>query len=141
MSAEFVDTNVLVYAHDSTAGAKRRIAVELLLRLFDTGQGRLSTQVLMEFFVTVTKKLPRPMGLRAACAVIEDLGTWQVFRPHVTDVIAAGQIADRYAISFWDALVVRAAEELDAAVLWSEDLSDGQIYQGVTVRNPFSRTE
>jgi len=137
MNAEFVDTNVLVYAHDTSAGAKREVAAELLGRLFDSGAGRLSMQVLIEFYVTATSKLPRTLGRRAARSIVEDFGTWPVFRPAVEDLLEAAMIAERYDIAMWDALIVRAAEAMGAELIWSEDLNHGQDYRGVEVRNPF----
>ena len=138
MTGEFLDTNILVYAFDRTAGEKRSIASQLLLELFDSGRGRLSTQVMMEFFVTVTRKLPRPLSLAATNNISEDFGTWPVFRPHPTDIVGAGKIAARYGISFWDGMIVRAAEALSVTMIWTEELNDGQRYQGIRVRNPFS---
>ncbi len=137
MNGEFVDTNVLVYAHDLTAGAKRRAAVALLERLARERSGLLSTQVLAEFLVTVTRKIRNPLRIAAAVAIVEDFGKWSVFVPRVSDLAQAARTADRYSIHFWDALVIRSAEALGASVLWSEDLSPGQVYNGVQVRNPF----
>ncbi|MFH1176925.1 MAG: PIN domain-containing protein [Acidobacteriota bacterium] len=141
MSGELVDTNVLVYAHDLSAGARRKTATELLERLMAASSGVLSTQVLMEFYVTVTRKLPRPMKPGTAAAIVEDFGTWPVFAPGVDDIVAGAALAERYLISFWDAMIVRAAQVMGAALIWSEDLSSGQSYGGVEVRNPFSTVQ
>ena len=138
MSGEFVDTNVLLYAHDLSAGAKRDAAVVLITRLIDEQAGMLSTQVLMEFFVSATRKLPQRLDEGAAAEIVEDFGTWPVFTPGVVDVLAATKLARRYEIHFWDALIVQGAVSLGADVIWSEDLNPGQEYAGVTVRNPFA---
>jgi predicted nucleic acid-binding protein len=137
MSGEFVDTNVLLYAHDRTAGAKRDAAVALIARLIDEQSGLLSTQVLMEFFVSATRRLPRRLDPGAAAGIVEDFGTWPVFTPSVSDILAAAKLGRRYRIHFWDALIVQGAASLGAEVIWSEDLNAGQKYSGVTVRNPF----
>jgi len=137
MSAEFVDTNVLVYAHDKSAGDKKRRAVTLIERLIDEGAGLLSTQVLMEFSVVVTRKLPRKLTAKQVSAIVEDFGTWNVFHPRVPDILKAIGFADRYSISFWDAMIVRAADALGAEIIWSEDLNHGQTYAGIRVENPF----
>jgi len=137
MSGEFVDTNILVYAHDKSAGGKREAAADLLLRLLDDSKGLLSVQVLMEFFVAVTRKIPKPLSPKTASQVIRDLSFWTVFSPAAEDVLAGIGIADKYRISFWDAMIVRAAQATGASVLWSEDLNHGQIYEGVEVKNPF----
>jgi predicted nucleic acid-binding protein len=137
MSVEFVDTNVLVYAHDVTAGEKRQVATSLLARLARTRSGRLSVQVLTEFYVTVTRKVPHPLSPELAAEIVSELAVWPVFSPEAVDVIEAIRLAQRYGVSLWDALIVRAAVVQEASVLWSEDLSDGQEYEGVVVRNPF----
>lgn len=137
MSGEFVDTDVLLYAHDSSAGPKRARAAALVERLADERRGLLSSQVLMEFYVAATRKLPRPLDQRAAAGIVEDFGTWPVFLPAVADVLEGARLAQRYRIHFWDAMILRAAIALEADVVWSEDLSSGQAYDGVEVRNPF----
>lgn len=137
MSGEFVDTNVLLYAHDSSAGPKRAHAAALLERLGEERRGLLSSQVLMEFYVAATRKLPRPLDQRTAARVVEDFGTWSVFLPGLPDILEGARLAQRHRIHFWDAMIVRAAVALEAEVLWSEDLSSDQAYEGVRVRDPF----
>jgi predicted nucleic acid-binding protein len=135
MSAEFIDTNVLVYAHDGGAGAKHTQAVELLARLFDEDGGALSIQVLSEFYSVATRKL----GIRSdeAEEVIRDLGALNIHRPRHADLLKAAQLHRRHKISWWDALILQSANELGCTVLWTEDLADGRRYGAVTVRNPF----
>ncbi|HYY89527.1 MAG TPA: PIN domain-containing protein [Chloroflexota bacterium] len=137
MSVEFCDTNVLVYAYDTTAGAKREPARALLERLWLEGAGALSVQVLQELFVTLTRKIARPLEPLAARSIVADLATWQVVEPAAPDVLAAIDGADRWRVSFWDAMIVTTALHVGAAVMWSEDLTDGQTFDGVTVRDPF----
>lgn len=137
MSAEFLDTNVLVYAHDRTAGAKRRIAADLLTALVGRREAVVSVQVLVEFAVTVTRKIPAPLSLAQAAEIVRDLSVLQVVSPVAGDVNSAIELADRYSISLWDAMILRAAISGGVAIVWSEDLGDGQVYDGVTVRNPF----
>ena len=134
---EFVDTNVLVYAFDRTAGAKRDAAIELLGRLWADHCGCASIQVLQEFYVTATKKLSMPAA--DALAQITRLGLWTVHRPGVDDVTAAIQLHLSKKVSFWDAMILRSAMQLSCSVVWSEDLSHGQAWDGVVVRNPFPR--
>ena len=137
MKGEFLDTNVLVYAHDATAGEKRRRAAELVIRLGREQRGFLSVQVLTEFLVTVTRKIPHPLSLEAAAQLVDDFATWEVFRPCAQDVGQAARIADRYDISPWDALIIHAAAQMNAGIVWTEDLNHGQTYEGVVVKNPF----
>jgi len=138
---EFVDTNVFVYAHDRSAGAKQAQARRLIDRLFASGTGCLSVQVLQEVFVTLTRKVPRPLDEAAAEAVIETLSSWRAFEPRVGSVFSAIGLERRLGIAFWDAMILHAAAELECEIVWSEDLKAGQAYDGVTVRNPFAAAE
>lgn len=135
---EFIDANVLVYAFDSSAGVKQKTAAELLTRLWDSGTGCLSIQVLQEFFVTVTRKVPHPLSVDEAADHIREFALWKMFSPAADDVLAAIVLHKRAKVSFWDAMVVQAASQIGCDILWTEDLSDGQVVQGVRVRNPFS---
>ncbi len=135
MSAEFIDTNVLVYAHDGGAGGKHTQAVELLTRLFEEDAGGLSIQVLSEFYSVATKKLG--ISSDEAQEAIRDLGGWTIHRPSHADLLKAAQLQRRHKIAWWDALIVQSAIELGSTVLWTEDLADGRRYGSVTARNPF----
>jgi predicted nucleic acid-binding protein len=137
MSVEFCDTNILVYAYDTSAGGKRDRAKQLLERLWDSENGAVSIQILQEFFVSLTRKVVRPLSRNDARTIVADMATWQVVIPTVDDVLAAIDGTARWKISFWDAMVLVTASRADATVLWSEDLSDGQTYDGVVARNPF----
>ena len=139
MPVAFVDTNILVYAYDQTAGEKYQLARQLMEKLWDTGEGALSTQVLQEFHVTVTSKIPRSIPLRRVREIISDLGTWTVATLELSDILNASQLSERYRLNFWDALILAAAQREDAQTLWSEDFNHGQNYGGVTVKNPFVR--
>jgi len=134
---KFVDTNVLVYAHDLTAGDKHDRARALLEELWDTREGCLSVQVLQEFFVTTTRKIPKPLEASTAGQIINDLALWHVHAPAARDVLAAIDIHQQAGASFWDAMIVRSAQELSCRTLYSEDLNPGQTYAGVQVSNPF----
>jgi predicted nucleic acid-binding protein len=134
---EFVDANVLVYAFDASAGAKRAAAGRLLERLWEAGTGCLSVQVLQEFFVTVTRKVAQPLTIDEAAERIREFAAWNVFAPGADDVLAAISLQKQARLSFWDAMVVEAAAESGCQVLWTEDLSDGQLLRGVRIRNPF----
>ena len=133
----FLDTNVLIYAHDTSAGRKHDLARETVLELWNQSNGLLSTQVLQEFFVTITRKIPTPLKLRDGRKIIEDLLSWDVVVNDGRAILAAIDIQDRYRYSFWDALIVHAAIQGGATVLLSEDLSDSQTIHGVTIKNPF----
>jgi predicted nucleic acid-binding protein len=138
---EFVDANVLVYAFDSSAGQKHETARALLERLWESNAGCVSIQVLQEFFVTITKKVARPLPMDEATARIREFATWRVFAPNAADVLAAIGIHRQVKVGFWDAMIVLAAAESGCDVLWTEDLNDGQLLRGVRIRNPFAETE
>ena len=132
----FVDTNILVYAHDTSAGDKHERARALLEQLWNTRDGCLSAQILQEFFVNVTRKIPRPLDAAAAKEIIADLSRWYVHVPAADDVLSAIGLHQRTGISFWDAMIVRSAAEMGCDVLYSEDLNTGQEYSGVRAENP-----
>jgi predicted nucleic acid-binding protein len=132
----FVDSSILIYAHDLDAGVKREQAVARLRELWDSGTGRLSVQVLQEFYVNATQKLATPMARSTAREVIKTYGVWVHHATTVETVTRATEIADLARISFWDALIVASAEEVDADELLSEDLNDGQAIAGIKIVNP-----
>ncbi len=134
---QFVDTNVLVYAHDGSAGLKHKQAQHLLQNLWDSETGCLSIQVLQEFYVTVTRKVAKPLSTEQASQIINALGTWRIHSPTVQDVRQAIAIQTRYDVSFWDAMIIRSAARHGCVTLWSEDLNAGQLYERVRVANPF----
>jgi predicted nucleic acid-binding protein len=135
---EFVDASVLVYAFDSSAAKKQQTAQHLLERLWESGTGCVSIQVLQEFFVTITKKVPKPLPVQDAKARIREFAAWSVFAPKADDIVEAIDLHTEAKIGFWDAMVVLAAAECDCDVLWTEDLHDGQLLRGVRIQNPFS---
>jgi len=91
---------------------------------------------LQEFYVTATRKLGMPPA--DAAHQVERFGKWTLHRPSFDDILSAIELHRRSQIAFWDALVVRSAARLGCSVLWTEDLSDGQSWGSVIVRNPFS---
>lgn len=132
----FVDTNILVYAHDTSAGSKHERAKALLAELWHTRSGVVSTQVLQELCVNLRRKAARPLGPKATRDIVADYLSWQVVVNDGPSIIEALDLEERYRISFWDALIVQAAEASGADILYSEDLSDGQQYGSVRVVNP-----
>jgi predicted nucleic acid-binding protein len=138
MSAEFCDTNIILYAYDTSAGAKREQARALLLRLWDSGEGVISIQVLQELFVNLTRKIVPSLTISDAREIVADMATWQVVAPTSADVLEAIDGSARWQVSFWDAMVLTTARKAGASVIWSEDLNDGQAYDGLVVRNPFA---
>ncbi len=134
----FVDTNVLVYAHDVSAGPKHVRARQLVEDLWNSGKGVLSTQVLQELCINVQRKAKRPLTLKEARRAVEDYLNWEVVVNDATAVLQALDLEDRYHVSFWDALILQAAEAAGVEVLFSEDLSAGQKYGSLRVENPFA---
>lgn len=133
----FVDTNVLVYAYDADAGAKRQAARSHLQTLWENESGLTSAQVLQEFYVTVTRKLSRPLPRRHAREVIATYRAWPVHRPDADDIVSASELEERHQLSFWDALIIVSARRSGASALLTEDLQDGQRFDGVEVVSPF----
>ena len=134
----FVDTNVLVYLYDSDNPTKRARAGELVTEYGPSGKLVLSTQVLQEFFVTVTRKLARPLSLASAEQAVRHLSTYPVVAIDVQLVLGAIETMQAHRISLWDALIVEAARQSACEELLTEDLSDGASIAGVRVRNPFA---
>lgn len=141
LQRDFVDANVLVYAFDSSAGRKQQAAKALLERLWESNSGCVSIQVLQEFFVTVTKKVAKPLPVDDAKARVREFAAWKVFAPAPEDVVAAIDLQTQAKIGFWDAMIVLAAAESGCDLLWTEDLADGQTIRGVHIKNPFSTRE
>ena len=136
-SLQFVDTNILIYAHDISAGQKHVRANELVRDLWQSGDGCLSVQVLQEFYVNVTRKVARPLATEAAAQIISELSVWEVHCPGAEDVLDAIRVQNRFQVSFWDAMILVSAHHLGCHVLWSEDLNPGQVYGQVGVQSPF----
>lgn len=136
---EFVDTNILLYAYDAAAGAKHEAASALVDRLWRERRGAISVQVLQEFYVNATRKVAKTIDPEVAVARLTSLARWRVHSPLADDVIAAATLSSRHQLSFWDAMIVRSATELRCATLWTEDLNDGRVIDGVQLTNPFSR--
>jgi predicted nucleic acid-binding protein len=135
MSVEFIDTSILIYAHEGGAGLKHQSSVELLARLIDNEECAVSLQVLMEFYWAATKKLK--MRSHDAEQTIQSMGGWVIHRPAHADVVRAAQLQRKYDVSWWDALILNSATELGCATLWSEDFGNARKYGSVTVKNPF----
>lgn len=135
----FVDTNVLVYAHDPSTGAKHTRARALLEQLWASGHGILSTQVLQELCVTLQRNAKPPLPVAELRRLIQDYLAWEVVVNGAESAVEALELQARYKISFWDALILQAAETAGATVLYSEDLASGQKYGAVRVINPFVR--
>jgi predicted nucleic acid-binding protein len=133
----FVDTNILIYAYDRDAGEKHRLASDLIRRLWIEGNGVLSTQVLQEFYVNTTAKIPKPIPYSKARAVISRYLVWQVEANTPESVLRASEIQERHRLSFWDTLIIAAATQAGAENLYTEDLNHGQVIEGVKVVNPF----
>jgi predicted nucleic acid-binding protein len=134
----FVDTNILVYAHDRSAGLKHRRAQRLLEELWDSGRGALSTQVLQELCISLRRKVSRPFPMEELRSLVQDYSTWEVVTNTPASVLRALEIEQRYKTSFWDALILHAAESCGAAILYSEDLAIGQRYGAVQIVNPLT---
>ena len=133
----FVDTNILLYAHDLADSAKNQVAVDLLTQLWDDNTGVVSTQVLQEFAVNLQWRISLSLTFQEVRARIALYLDWEVVVNGKGAVLRGLDAKERYQISFWDAMIVQAAESAGCEVLYSEDLAHGQEYGGVLVVNPF----
>ncbi|HKN15580.1 MAG TPA: PIN domain-containing protein [Candidatus Sulfotelmatobacter sp.] len=132
----FVDTNILIYAHDRSSGIKHQRARRTIERLWESGQGVLSTQVLQELCVNLRREVARPVSLEELRKLVRDYMSWEIVVNTSDAVLQALEIQERHRTSFWDALILQAAEQSGAAVLYSEDLTVSQNYGPVQVVNP-----
>jgi len=133
----FFDTNILVYADDDDAPKKQRVARDLWHAHRRDGTGVVSLQVLQEYFVTVTRKLK--LDPRKARRKVELLAEFDVAEPDVSDILAAIDLHRLHGFSFWDALILRSAQQAGCRVLLSEDFQGGREIDGIQVVNPFRR--
>jgi predicted nucleic acid-binding protein len=133
----FIDTNVLIYAHDVDAKAKHQVAKEILRELWRERTGVLSMQVLQEFYVNVTRKIPSPLSKDLARLVVSSYTIWCT-ETTPADISAAFRIEDESRIGFWDALIVSSAAKSGATRILSEDLNAGQRVAGILIENPFA---
>jgi len=133
----FFDTNVLVYLFDADAARKQARARELLKQTVEEGLALLSTQVLQEFFVAVTRKLSVPLPPEQAERAARDLASLPIVQVDTEMILRAIATMRRYRLSFWDSLIVEAAMHGGAAILYSEDFQHGQVIEGMTIENPF----
>jgi len=135
----FVDTNIVLYAYDQRETEKSAIAREILSDLWRTREGQLSTQVLQELYVNLTRKLRIVVPRSKARALVGRYGRWPVHAITTGDILEAAELEQRHSLSFWDALIVVAAARSGAERILSEDLQHGRTIAGVRIENPFRR--
>ncbi len=138
MNAVFVDTNVFVYARDASEPYKQPLAAQRIARLWREQTGRTSMQVLNEYYLTLTRKLKPGIKPDTAWEEVELLLAWE---PQIVDrelLLKAREVERRFRLSWWDSMVVSAAQLQECETLLTEDLQDGMIFGSVTVRNPFT---
>ena len=136
----FVDTNILIYAHDLDASIKHDAAMSILENLWEEEAGILSTQVLQEFYVNITRKILNPLPPAKARSIIENYRAWQVEVNGPDTILLASEIEERYLLSFWDSLIVAAARNGKAEKILTEDFQHGQRLEGMVIENPFIKS-
>lgn len=136
----FVDTNIVLYAFDTSAGGKREEALRVFADLWRAGAGCVSVQVLQEFYVNVTRKPSTPLPSQSAEQIVAALSRWEVHAPTAEDVLGAIDLQRQEEPSFWDAMILTSAGKLGCRVIYSEDLNAGQVIAGVRVVNPFAES-
>jgi predicted nucleic acid-binding protein len=135
----FVDSNVLVYLFDQDSPDKKAAAQRIIQMEGAAGDLLLSTQVLQEFYVTVTRKLATPLKPETALDAVERFSAFSVVAVEVSLILAAIRRSQADALSFWDCLIIDAALAAGAQRLLSEDLQDGRVIDGMRIENPFAR--
>lgn len=133
----FVDTNIFLYAYDNSEPKKQEQARALIKELWYLKRGCLSIQVLQELYVNLTRKIKNPLDHSKAVTIISDLGQWRYHSPNLSSLQEAAAIEKQYQLSFWDALILCSAWQLDCSILWTEDLNHNQLFRGVKAINPF----
>ena len=133
----FVDTYILVYAHDASESDKQPIAEALLRELWRQGTGVLSTQVLQEFYVVATRKYDPPMSRDLARRLVAHYANWRVIGVDLPLIVSASELEEMHSLSFWDALVVEAARRAGATRLATEDMQDGLEFGDLRIHDPF----
>ena len=136
---DFLDTNILVYAYDSHEKKKQEIARQILEAAILDETAAISAQVLSEFFVIVTRKIPSPLSSKEAMQLLAIFRKMPVAEIDGDLVEAAAAAHQRHHLSFWDGLIVAAAGRLGCVRLLSEDLQEGRQLDGLEVVNPFGR--
>jgi len=132
----FVDTNILIYGHDRSAGDKHDRASQLIQRLWDSGTAVLSTQVLQELCINLRRRVSPALPVDEVRRLLQDYLAWEIVVNDAGSTLNALDLEVKYKISFWDALILQAAEDSGATVLYSEDLAAGQHYGNILVINP-----
>lgn len=132
----FLDANILIYAQDQDSPDKQRRSREVIAALADSGAGVISTQVLQEYYVTVTRKLGvAPLAAKSVLQTFKIFEMVQASPDLIDDAIDCSVLNT---VSFWDALIIAAAASSGCAIVYSEDLNPGQTIQGVRIENPLS---
>ena len=133
----FLDTNILIYAHDMDAGSKHDTAVSIIENMWEEETGVISTQVIQEFYVNVTRKIPNPLTHARARGIIVNYFSWHVEPVEPDTILSASEIEERHLLSFWDSLIIATACQAKAKKLLTEDLNPGQFIEGILIENPF----
>jgi predicted nucleic acid-binding protein len=133
----FLDTNILVYAYDLDEKLKHQIAKDILADCWNNRSGTLSTQVLQEFYVTLTRKLPKKLPVHDSREIIRELLSWPIYQITPVDIVKASELEEKYGYTFWDSLIITAAQNTNAEILYSEDMQDRQQLDNLRIINPF----
>ena len=134
----FVDTNILIYAHDLDAGRRNEISAAILRELWEKRLGVISTQVLQEFYVNLTRKIENPLPKSKARGIIESYLAWPVELNDAGTILSASEFEERHMLLFCDAMIVASARNAKAEKILTEALNHGQKIEGILIENPFA---
>ncbi|MGA3011353.1 MAG: PIN domain-containing protein [Terracidiphilus sp.] len=132
----FVDTDILIYAHDRSAGVKHMRAQMLMEQLWNSGWGVVSTQVLEELCIQLCHNAGSTLPVEEVCLMIHDYSTWDVITPTPALIVEAIEVERRLEVPFWDALILETAKHAGASVLYSENLARIKRYGEIQIMNP-----
>ena len=133
----FIDSNILVYAHDTENPEKQQQAQTVIFDGIRLENAVISTQVLSEFYVTITQKIKNPLTVLKAKEEIKYLSILEIVEIDIAMILQAIHLQDKWNISYWDGLILAAAEQARCKTIISEDFTDQQIYDHILVKNPF----
>jgi len=137
----FLDTNIFIYAHNLDAGVKYEKGSRVIKDIWEKGNGIISTQVLQEFYVHLTKNIADPLSPTVARNLARNYLSWEVVHTGPETIFHASEIEEQYGLSFWDSLIVSAASEAKAEKIFTENWIHGQMIEGMLIENPFIKMD
>jgi predicted nucleic acid-binding protein len=140
MPDKLIDTNILVYAYDTSEGTKHEVSKDLLRRIWQGGGGIVSLQNLMEFFIVITQKVENPIDVLEAKTIVEDFlksDNWLIIDRDLDTFLSAIDLVNKYDIHLWDAVIVACMMENEITEIMTENKKDFEKIPDISVTVPF----